>query len=101
MLPFFLTLGIIGGLIIGGVSLSCFLYKQGVFGKNKLNSAQSYQAFEDEYVVEEESEDILPLGVIEVEAESSRHTHKGLLICFGGLAVVVMLMSTLVSVVLH
>ena len=59
MLPFFLTIGIISGLIIGGVSLSCYLNKQGVFGKQKLISAQRYRAFEDEYVVEEESGDQL------------------------------------------
>ena len=101
MLPFFLTIGIISGLIIGGVSLSCYLNKQGVFGKQKLISAQRYRAFEDGYVVEEESDDQLAMSVIEEEAESSCYARKGLLVCLGGLAVVVMLMSTLVSVMLH
>jgi hypothetical protein len=100
MLPFFLTIGIISGLIIGGVSLSCYLNKQGVFGKQRLISAQRYRAFEDEYVVEEESGDQLAMSAVE-EAESSRYARKGLLVCPGGLAVVVMLMSTLVSVLLH
>ena len=96
MLPFLLTFGFISLLIVCGIRMSLYLYQQGVFAKRGYGSTLRYQT-----IVEEESEDQPYSNVIWADAESSRYARQGLLICLGGLTVVVILISTLVSAVLR
>jgi hypothetical protein len=96
MLPFLLTFGFISLLIVCGMRMSLYLYQQGVFGKRRYGSTLRYRT-----IVEEESEVQPYTNVIGADAASSRYARHGLLVCLGGLLVVVMLISTLVSVLLR
>lgn len=105
MLPFLVTIGIIGVLIVCGVRVSLYLYKQGVFSRRRFRRSRRDQApvEEEETEGEEESDSgTEPYKlVVEREAETSRYARRGLLICLGGLTVVVLLISTIASVVMH
>ena len=105
MLPFLVTIGIIGVLIVCGVRVSLYLYKQGVFSRRRFRRSRRNQApvEEEETEGEEESDsETEPYKlVVEGEAETSRYARRGLLICLGGLTVVVLLISTIVRVVIH
>ena len=103
MLPFLVTIGIIGVLIVCGVRVSLYLYKQGVFSRRRFRRSRRNQApvEEEETEGEEESETEPYKLVVEGEAETSRYARRGLLICLGGLTVVVLLISTIARVVIH
>jgi len=105
MLPFLVTIGIIGVLIVCGVRVSLYLYKQGVFSRRGFRRSRRNQApvEEEETEGEEESDsETEPYKlVVEGEAETSRYARRGLLICLGGLTVVVLLISTIARVVIH
>ena len=105
MLPFLVTIGIIGVLIVCGVRVSLYLYKQGVFSRRRFRRSRRNQApvEEEETEGEEESDrETEPYKlVVEGEAETSRYARRGLLICLGGLTVVVLLISTIASVAMH
>ena len=94
MLPFLLTLGFLSLLIVCGIRMSLYLYKQGVFGKRGYGNTLRHQ-------VEEERGFQPYTNLLRADAESSRYARHGLLVCLGGLAVVVILISTLVSIILH
>jgi hypothetical protein len=103
MLPFLVTIGIIGVLIVCGVRVSLYLYKQGVFSRRRFRRSRRNQApVEEEETEGEEESDSEPYKlVVEGEAETSRYARRGLLICLGGLTVVVLLISTIARVVIH
>ncbi|TMD64113.1 MAG: hypothetical protein E6I91_11480 [Chloroflexi bacterium] len=96
MLTFLLTFGFISLLIVCGMRISLYLYQQGVFGKRRYGSTLRYRT-----IVEEESAVQAYTNLLRADAESSRYARHGLLVCLGGLAVVVILISTLVSIILH
>lgn len=107
MLPFLVTVGIIGVLIVCGVRVSLYLYKQGVFSRRRFRRSRRNQASVEEEETEGEEESESGSGtepyklVVEGEAETSRYARRGLLIFLGGLTVVVLLISTIASVVMH
>ena len=94
MLPFLLTFGSICFLIVCGIRMSLYLYKQGVFGKRGYGNTLRHQ-------VEEERGFQPYTNVIGADAASSRYARLGLLVCLGGVIVVVMLITMLISAVLH
>src|SRR5947209_3680561 len=102
MVPFLVTIGIIGVLIVCGVRVSLYLYKQGVFSRRRFRRSRRSQALVEEE--ETEGEEEIDSGaepyelVVEGEAETSRYARRGLLICLGGLTVVVLLISSIASV---
>lgn len=105
MIPFLVTIGIIGVLIVCGVRVSLYLYKQGVFSRRRFRRSRRSQAVveEEETEGEEESESgSEPYKlVVEREAETARYARRGLLIFLGGVTVVVLLISTIASVAMH
>jgi hypothetical protein len=103
MLPFLVTIGIIGVLIVCGVRVSLYLYKQGVFSRRRFRRSRRNQVpVEEEETEGEEESDSEPYKlVVEEEAVTARYARRGLLICLGGLTVVVLLMSTIASVAMH
>ncbi len=76
MLPFLWTFGFLGFLIVCGICLSLSLYKQGVFGPRGYGRTRR-------------------------DAEAARYARHGLLVFLGGIIVVVTLLSSLLSAVLH
>ena len=96
MLPFLLTFGFLSLLIVCGIRMSLYLYKQGVFGKRGYGNTLRHQM-----IVEEERGFQPYTNVIGADAASSRYARLGLLVCLGGVIVVVMLMTMLISAVLH
>jgi hypothetical protein len=103
MLPFLVTIGIIGVLIVCGVRVSLYLYKQGVFSRRRFRRSRRNQVLvkEEETEGEEESETEPYIPTAGEDAETSRYARRGLWIFLGGLTVVVLLISTLASVVMH
>lgn len=96
MLPFLLTFGLIGFMIVCGVHVSLYLYKQGVFAKRGYGSARRSQT-----LVKEGSAVQRYTNVVEANSVSSRYARQGLLVCLGGLTIVIMLMLMVVNVMLH
>ena len=103
MLPFLVTIGIIGVLIVCGVKLSLYLYKQGVFSRRRFRRSRRNQApVEEEETEGEEEIDTEPyIPAVNEDAETSRYARRGLWIFLGGLTVVVLLISTLASAFMH
>jgi|GEM_PF-3463459 len=105
MLPFLVTIGIIGVLIVCGVRVSLYLYKQGVFSRRRFRRSRRNQAPVEEEETEGEEESDSETGAIQAccrgRGETSRYARRGLLICLGGLTVVVLLISTIARVVIH
>lgn len=96
MLPFLLTFGLIGFMIVCGVRVSLYLYKQGVFGKRGYGITRRSQT-----LVERESAVQRYTNVVEANSVSSRYARQSLLVFLGGLTVVLMFMLMLVNIVLH
>jgi hypothetical protein len=97
MLPFLWTFGIISFLIVCGVCISLSLYKQGVFDTRGYGRARLSQT-----LVEDDESGVEPYTeVIGADAEASRYARRGLLVLLSGVIVVVMLLSSLLSAVLH
>ena|SRR2546421_9774828 len=103
MLPFLWTFGFLSFLIVCGVCLSLSLYKQGVFGtKGYGRTRRSQTLVEDEESAGDDESGVEPYTKVSgADAESARYAQRGLLVFLGGLLVVVMLISSLVSAVLR
>jgi hypothetical protein len=103
MLPFLWTFGSLSFLIVCGICISLSLYKQGVFGPRGYSRARLYQALvEDEESAGDDESGVEPYTKVSgADAEASRYARRGLLVFLGGVIVVVMLLSSLLSAVLH
>jgi hypothetical protein len=97
MLPFLWTFGFLSFLIVCGICISLSLYKQGVFGPRGYGRTRRSQT-----LVEDEGSGVeLYTKVSGADAEAARYAWHGLLVFLGGVIVVVMLLSSLFSAVLH
>ena len=65
MLPFLVTIGIIGVLIVCGVRVSLYLYKQGVFSRRRFRRSRRNQAPVEEEETEGEEESDSETGAIQ------------------------------------
>ena len=96
MLPFLWTFGFLSFLIVCGICLSLSLSKQGVFGPRGYGRTRRSQTLvEDESGIEPYTKGS------GADAEAARYAWHGLLVFLGGIIVVVTLLSSLLSAILH
>lgn len=103
MVPFLFVLGLFSILIVFGVCISLHLYKGGAVGKTRRLRTRSFQTFAVESAAEDygEGESYSYMGTGPTASTTSRLARSSVLALLAGLVVVVMLIISFVSTVLH
>ncbi len=101
MQAFLFMLVLISILIAFGVCLSLYLYKGGAVGKRRRVRARSFQTATAETTADDYGEDEFYEDLGPTVSTTTNLARSSLLVFLAGFAIIVMLLTSLVSTVLH